>query len=104
VRRSLGYTLRYTRRMGLAAMTPQSKLASTKFCLASPGTEYLVFLPGGGSVTVDLSAAKGSLSAEWFNPSTGKARKPTTVQGGAKRTLAAPFKGDAVLYVTAATR
>jgi len=104
VRRSLGYTLRYARRMDLAAMTPHSALASTKFCLANPGEEYLVFLPGGGSVTVDLSAAKGALSAEWFNPSTGKARKPTTVQGGAKRTLAAPFKGDAVLYVTAATR
>ena len=99
VRRNLGYTLRYARRMDLAAMSPQSKLASTKFCLASPGLEYLVFLPGGGKVEVDLSAAKGELSAEWFNPSTGTARKPTTVQGGTKRILAAPFKGDAVLYI-----
>jgi len=102
IRRSLGYTLQYARRMDLAAMTPQGKLASTKYCLANPGREYLVYLPSGGSVTVDLSAAKGALLAQWFNPNTGKARKPTALQGGAKRTLAAPFKGDAVLYVVRA--
>ncbi len=99
IRRSLGYTLRYARRMDLAAMEPHSRLASSKFCLADPGREYLVFVPGGGSVTVGLSAAKGPLSAEWFNPSTGKARTPTTVEGGAQRTLTAPFQGDAVLYL-----
>ena len=60
VRRSLGYTLRYARRMDLAAMTPQSTLASTKFCLANPGREYLVFLPGGGKVTSKLSTAPWS--------------------------------------------
>ena len=104
VRRSMGYTLRYARRMDLAAMAPHGRLASTKFCLANPGREYLVYLPSGGSVTVDLSAAKGALAAEWFSPGTGKARKPTTVQGGAKRTLAAPFTGDAVLYISASKK
>ena len=101
IRRSLGYTLRYARRMNLAAMTPQNKLASTRYCLANPGTEYLVYLPSGGEVTVALSAAKGTLAVEWFNPSTGKARKPTRIEGGARRTLTAPFKGDAVLYIAA---
>ena len=72
VRRNLGYTLRYARCMDLAAMTPQSSLASTKYCLANPGKEYLVFLPGGGKVQIDVSAVRGPLAVEWFQPATGR--------------------------------
>ena len=102
VRRNLGYTLRYARRMDLAAMTPQSKLSSTKYCLAAPGREYLVFLPGGGRAEVDLSAAKGPLAVEWFEPAAGKTVKVAAIEGGGKRALAAPFKGDAVVYLVRA--
>ena len=86
--------------MNLAAATPRGKLASSGYCLAEPGREYLVYLPSGGTVSVDLSAAAGELAVEWFNPKTGKARKPTTIRGGAKRKLTAPFRGHAVVYVT----
>jgi len=34
--------------MNLAAMTPQGELASTKYCLANAGTEYLVYQPKPG--------------------------------------------------------
>ena len=101
VRRNLGYALRYARRMDLAAMTPQSKLASSKYCLADPGKAYLVYAPG-GKVTVDLSAAKGDLAVEWLDPRTGKTEKAGAVQGGASRELTAPFQGDAVLYIAPA--
>jgi len=111
VRRSLGYTLRYAKRMNLAAMTPQNELASTGYCLAggAKGTsEYLVYLPAGGKVTVDLSAAKdprgAPLAVEWFNPSTGKAAAAGTTDGGARRELTAPFEGDAVVYLYAKER
>ena len=100
-RRAMGQVARFARRMDLAAMTPRNKLASTRYCLADPGKEYLVYLPEGGTVTVDLSAASGPLAAEWFNPTTGKAGEPATIRGGARRTLTAPFKGDAVLYIAA---
>ncbi len=99
VRRSLGYTLRYARRMNLVEMRPRNGLASTKYCLANPGEEYLVYFPKGGSVTVDLSAAKGSLFVEWFNPSTGEPMRAKKITGGAKRDFTAPFTGDAVLYI-----
>ena len=59
-----GYTLALARRMNLAACTPQGSLASTAYCLADPGREYVVYLPSGGKVTVDLSAAKGGLAVE----------------------------------------
>ena len=43
----------------ISAMTPANELASTKFCLADAGREYLIYLPRGGAATVDVSAAKG---------------------------------------------
>ncbi len=99
IRRSMGYTLKYANRMNLVDMVPHNELASTKYCLADPGQEYLVYLPSGGAVTVDLSAAKGSLLVEWFNPTTGARRKGKKITGGAKRKFTAPFRGDAVLYI-----
>ena len=60
MRRNLGYAVRYAERIELASMTPQDELASTRFCLANPGREYLAYLPRGGEVEVDLRAAPAS--------------------------------------------
>ena len=99
IRRNLGSARRYAERMSLVAATPRNRLASTKFCLADPGREYLVFVPGGGSVTVDLSAVTGPLAVEWFDPATGKRKRAGTTPGGARRAFEPPFRGDAVLYL-----
>lgn len=102
IRRSLGYTRRYAERMNLAAMTPQNKLSSTGYCLAPTGkdrSEYLVYLPEGGKVTVDLAGSSGTLVAEWFNPTTGETVAGKPAKAGAKRDFTAPFSGDAVLYL-----
>jgi hypothetical protein len=102
IRDNLGYILSYANRMNLAAMTPRPDLCSTGYCLANPaanGAEYLVYLPAGGGVTVNLSGASGQLSTEWLNPSTGTTTAGGTTNGGAKRSFAAPFSGDAVLYI-----
>ncbi len=101
IRKSMGYTLRYASRMDLASAEPHNDLASTKYCLANPGVEYLVYLPDGGKVTVDLSAASGALTVEWFNPSTDETTSAEAVAGGVKQDFTAPFSGDAVLYITA---
>jgi hypothetical protein len=95
----MGYALRYARRVNLAAMTPHSELASTEFCLADPGREYLIYLPTGGEATVDLSAAGGLFSVEWLNPADGATTPGETASGGEKRTFKPPFKGDAVLFI-----
>lgn len=100
VRKALGHTRRYADRMNLIATTPRPDVASTGFCLANPGLEYLVYLPSGGKVTVDLSDALGVLAIEWFNPRTGVVAAGGTTQGGARRELEAPFQGDAVLFIT----
>jgi hypothetical protein len=101
VRRDLGTTRRYAQKMNLAAMTPRGELASSRYCLADPGKEYLVYLPDGGEVTVDLTAASGALAVEWFDPRTGSAMKRERTAGGDRRRFQAPFTGDAVLYLRA---
>jgi hypothetical protein len=47
-RRALGDTRRFAERMNLAAMTPRNELASTRYCLAHPGHEYLIYQPKAG--------------------------------------------------------
>ncbi len=103
VRRNMGYTLTYAKRMNLVEVVPRNDLASSEYCLAHPGVEYLLYLPDGGVVRVDLAAASGPLSVEWLNPSTGATLTGETTTGGDHRELKAPFDGDAVLYITAYT-
>jgi hypothetical protein len=44
-REAMGDTLSYAQRMNLATMFACSHLASTGYCLANPGVEYLIYLP-----------------------------------------------------------
>ena len=99
VRRAMGYTRHYADRVDLASMVPSSDLASTAYCLANPEKEFVVYLPEGDQVTLDLSRAKGTLTAEWMHPTEGTITPGGDVQGGAKRDFAVPFVGPAVLYV-----
>ena len=41
------------------------------YCFAKRNEVYLVYLPNGGSQTLDLSDARGPYSVNWFNPRTG---------------------------------
>jgi len=101
IRRSLGYTLNYANRMDLKNTVPSNDLASSRYCLANPGQEYLIYLPEGGEVIVDLTEREREFSVEWFDPSSGKAKKAKSVKGGAKRTFESPFgKTDAVLFLS----
>jgi hypothetical protein len=99
LRRAMGDTRRYAERINLAVMMPAEDVASTKYCLANNGREYLIYLPQGGAVTVDLSAAKEKLAVEWFDPQNGKTIAANTVSGGDRRAFKPPFKDPAVLYL-----
>jgi len=97
-RSAMGHTLSYANRMTLAAMTPRGDLTSTGYALASPGSEYLVYAPSGGSFIVTLAA--GTYTYEWFNPAAGQVAGTGTVTAtGGDESFAPPFGGDAVLYV-----
>jgi hypothetical protein len=109
LRRNLGYIRTFAEPMNLAAMTPRPELASTHFCIANPGSEYLIYLPLPrrryrflrSVVTVDLSAVNASVQAEWFSPVSGEIFPGGVVTGGGKRELKAPFWGAAVLHLSA---
>jgi len=100
IRRSLGYTLSYAKRMNLAKVIPRNDLSSTQYCLANTGVEYLIYLPDGGDVEINLSDASGEFNFEWFNPSKGIVSDYGKITGGKIETLKAPFNGDAVLYIS----
>jgi hypothetical protein len=74
----LGHTRSYATRMNLASMVPRNDLASTTFCLANPGLEYLVYQPSGGDFAVDLGA--GAYTYEWFNAGEGVITKTGSYQ------------------------
>ena len=109
-------------RMDLAGMTPRGELTSTGYCLAKPGAEYLVYAPlevprleslrfvrrltvpirnirrlFDTTISLDLSSHPSEFRVEWLKPYNGEVIKGEAVKGGAKVTLTAPFKGDAVL-------
>jgi hypothetical protein len=100
IRNALGSAATYANRMNLVAMTPQSSLSSTGFCLANAGVEYLVYQPASKPFTLRMPA--GTYQFEWFNPSTNMvtANGPIIVPGG-NQSFTAPFAGDAVLYLHA---
>ena len=99
IRQAMGHARTLADRIDLAAMTPRGDLASSGHCLARPGREYLAYLPTGGTVTVDLSAAKGLLTVRWINPRSGESREDRPLFGGRRHTFASPFRGDALLHL-----
>ena len=99
VRKAIGYTRAYSLRMDLATTVPHNELASTGYCLANPEREFLVYLPEGDRVDVDLSHARGTLTVEWMQPEEGTVTPGGTVAGGKKLDFAVPFTGPAVLYI-----
>jgi hypothetical protein len=100
IRKNLGYTLAYAKRMNLASTVPSNDLATTKYCLSNRGVDYLVYLPEGGDVTVDLTDAPMELIVEWFSPNNGKKVHGDVQAGGSLKVFSSPFSGDAVLYIS----
>jgi hypothetical protein len=100
-RRAMGFTRRFADRMNLAKMTPRPELASSGFCLANPGAEYLVYHPTGAKpLTVEL--AGGTYHYEWFDPKAGhRAASGEVKWAGGVRKFSAPFDPDSVLYLKA---
>ncbi|MHC4789194.1 MAG: hypothetical protein ACYS8K_08355, partial [Planctomycetota bacterium] len=88
-------------RTDLAALEPHGDLASTGYCLAAPGAEYLVYAPEGEPLT--LEAPPGRYRCTWFDPLAGKEiERREILADGARMQLEPPFQGEAVLHLKAA--
>lgn len=104
IRKAMGQTRRLAERVNLAALVPHPELASTGYCLARPEQEYVVYLPEGGEVTVNLSAVSGTLAVEWIHPVDGTMTPRGSIEGAVRRRLKAPFSGAAAAYLKAQNR
>jgi hypothetical protein len=57
----------------------------SRYCLADPGRRYVVFLPTGGTTSLDLGASPGRYTVRWFDP-----REGGPLQVGAVREVRGP--------------
>jgi hypothetical protein len=81
-------------------MKPHGALSSTGICLAEPGSEYLVYAPEGGALSLDLSIdPKAAYRARWFNPRSGEFTGQLVVKAAGKVTIHCPDANDWVLHV-----
>jgi len=64
--------------------------ASNDYVLAKPGEVYAVYLPEGGTTTLDLSGASGTFEVKWYDPRKGGELQDGSVgsvEGGGSRPL-----------------
>jgi hypothetical protein len=99
IRAAMGHTRRLAERVNLAAMQPGNELATTGYCLANPGNEYLVYQPAkGAAFSVELPG--GAYDFEWINPGKGAVAGNGRIEApGGPQQFKAPFASDAVLYL-----
>ena len=66
---------------------------NSRWCLAKAGEIYLVYLPAGGTATLDLSATTGRFTVSWFDPRNGgplKRGRVASVNAGSGVALGEP--------------
>lgn len=68
VRANVSQTVAYARRMDLSQTWPRGDLASTGFCLANPGEQYVVYQPGDGAFDVSGLHKGTAYRCEWYHP------------------------------------
>jgi hypothetical protein len=103
MRKAMGYAAGYAKRIDLAKAKPLPGYCSTKYCLANPGSEYLIYQPKSGEFQVKLKA--GRYKYEWFNPQKGEVVLKDTLEAVQESATFTPsFEGHAVLYICKAKR
>ncbi|HLE21079.1 MAG TPA: DUF4038 domain-containing protein [Vicinamibacteria bacterium] len=80
-------------------LSPAQHLVSSGIAAAWANVDYVVQLPSGGGVSVDLLGARGTLAADWFDPRTGTRTSAGTTSGGAVRSFSAPDGQDWILHL-----
>jgi hypothetical protein len=75
------------------ALVGNDKHDNSRYCFAKANEVYLVYLPSGGTASLDLSKATGQFGVSWFDPRNGgplKRGSVSTVKGGASAALGEP--------------
>ena len=75
------------------ALVGNAKHDNNRYCLAKQGVVYLVYLPNGGSVELNLRNASDGFTVKWFDPRNGgvlSSGSVTKIEAGAARSLGLP--------------
>jgi hypothetical protein len=81
-------------------LSPNNSLASNGRGLAELGKQYVVWLDGGGSVTLTLPSRRSQFSVVWLDPIRGTTNTSNGTTAGGKQTFTPSFDGDAVFYLS----
>ncbi len=84
--------------MNVFVCTPHNDLLADRetneaYCLANPGTQYAVYFPDGGKVTLDIGSDKGSVTVRWLDIMKSKWVEPEQMEVEGKLILECPSKG-----------
>lgn len=97
-RRAMGVIRQLADRVDLAHLQPRAELASTGYCMADPGKQYVVFRADESSDPVEVELSSGEYQAEWILPVTGDSRGQRSVTAtGEKVRLESPTAGAVAL-------
>jgi hypothetical protein len=89
----------FVENMPFNSMSPCNALISgqARVCFGKNGDVYAVYLPAGGSVSINLNGVGGNFNVTWFNPRTGSSSNAGSVAGNGVRSLTAPDSQDWVV-------
>jgi len=100
VRRNVGKTVEYARKLDLVNVSPRDDLASTGFCLAKPGYQYVVYQPSSGPFTVSGLRADTSYYYEQYDTKRHKVVASGQVKPSGSEEAFEPTSEGAVLYLS----
>lgn len=75
------------------ALVGNERGENSVYCLAKPGSIYVVYLYSGGTAQLDLEGAEREFKVTWYNPRTGGRSiegNPAEVRGGGKVSIGPP--------------
>jgi hypothetical protein len=99
LRRVLGRLRTVLGRLELATAVPHPELASSGFCLADPGREYLAYRPA-DHPALRLRLEPGSYAVRWLDPEHDAEVALPDIAGPGEVAVPAPSRADGLVHVT----
>ena len=67
IRRNIRQAIIYAKRLDLSSVHPRSDLATTGFCLARPGDQYVIYQPQNKPLEVSALVPRADYLYEWYD-------------------------------------
>lgn len=97
--KELSYLRNFVENIPFQKMEPHPELVDRGDCLTDPGIEYVIYLPSGGTVNLNLQRAYGTFSVHWYDPRSDQYLKADSISGRSLRAFRAPDGKDWILHI-----